>query len=222
MPARELQEQLNTLREQLEKNPPLTEAEREDLHALMQQIQLELELETRPRMSTSPMASIWRLTALNSNTRPWPAPCATSRKPWATWGSEDPAGAASLTARSSLTDQTMVRQLHLFSTAIRVDIQSATTNIPRIHRQLLRLQQALQVKEDALHALFVEIRVLAEADDVFQQARMIQRRATIFHDTLPQSGWLVTGQLDLSRWLCTLSSTMRESSQRSSSGRGCS
>ena len=46
MPARELQEQLNALREQLEQNPPLTEAEREDLHALMQQIQLELELET--------------------------------------------------------------------------------------------------------------------------------------------------------------------------------
>ena len=47
MPARELQQQLNTLREQLEQNPPLTEAEREDLHALMQQIQLELELETK-------------------------------------------------------------------------------------------------------------------------------------------------------------------------------
>ncbi|PQO99578.1 DUF4404 domain-containing protein [Pseudomonas frederiksbergensis] len=47
MPARELQEQLNTLREQLEQNPPLTEAERADLHALMQQIELELELETK-------------------------------------------------------------------------------------------------------------------------------------------------------------------------------
>lgn len=47
MPARELQEQLNKLREQLEQNPPLTEAERDDLHALMQQIQLELELETK-------------------------------------------------------------------------------------------------------------------------------------------------------------------------------
>ena len=47
MPARELQEQLNKLREQLEQNPPLTEAEREDLHALMQQIELELELETK-------------------------------------------------------------------------------------------------------------------------------------------------------------------------------
>jgi hypothetical protein len=49
MPARELQEQLNALREQLEQNPPLTEAEREDLHALMQQIQLELELETKTK-----------------------------------------------------------------------------------------------------------------------------------------------------------------------------
>jgi hypothetical protein len=47
MPARELQEQLNALREQLEQNPPLTEVEREDLHALMQQIELEIELESK-------------------------------------------------------------------------------------------------------------------------------------------------------------------------------
>lgn len=47
MPARELQEQLNKLREQLEQNPPLSEVEREDLHALMQKIELELELETK-------------------------------------------------------------------------------------------------------------------------------------------------------------------------------
>ena len=52
MPARELQEQLNTLREQLEQNPPLTEAERADLHALMQQIELELELETKTQDSS--------------------------------------------------------------------------------------------------------------------------------------------------------------------------
>ena len=52
MPARELQEQLNTLREQLEQNPPLSEAEREDLHALMQQIELELELETKTQDSS--------------------------------------------------------------------------------------------------------------------------------------------------------------------------
>lgn len=45
MPAPELQEQLNTLREQLEQNPPLTEAERENLHELMAQIELELQLE---------------------------------------------------------------------------------------------------------------------------------------------------------------------------------
>jgi len=49
MPARELQEQLNALREQLEQNPPLTEAERADLHTLMQQISLELELETKTK-----------------------------------------------------------------------------------------------------------------------------------------------------------------------------
>ncbi|MBY8936148.1 hypothetical protein PS619_04373 [Pseudomonas fluorescens] len=47
MPAQELQKQLDTLREQLEQNPPLSEAEREDLHALMAQIELELELETK-------------------------------------------------------------------------------------------------------------------------------------------------------------------------------
>lgn len=52
MPARELQEQLNTLREQLEQNPPLTEVEREDLHALMQQIELEIELETKTQDSS--------------------------------------------------------------------------------------------------------------------------------------------------------------------------
>jgi hypothetical protein len=45
MPARELQEQLNTLREQLEQNPPLSEGERENLHVLMQQIQTQIELE---------------------------------------------------------------------------------------------------------------------------------------------------------------------------------
>lgn len=47
MSARELQEQLTTLREQLDQNPPLTEAERDDLHQLMAQIQSQIELETR-------------------------------------------------------------------------------------------------------------------------------------------------------------------------------
>ena len=35
MPARELQQQLNALREQLEQNPPLSGPERENLHQLM-------------------------------------------------------------------------------------------------------------------------------------------------------------------------------------------
>jgi hypothetical protein len=52
MPARELQKQLITLREQLEQNPPLSEAERDDLHALMQQIELEIELETKTKDSS--------------------------------------------------------------------------------------------------------------------------------------------------------------------------
>ena len=46
MPARELQEQLNTLREQLEQNPPLTLEERDNLQALMKQIEAQIELET--------------------------------------------------------------------------------------------------------------------------------------------------------------------------------
>lgn len=45
MPARELQEQLNTLREQLEQDPPLSLEERDHLHALMEQIEAEIKLE---------------------------------------------------------------------------------------------------------------------------------------------------------------------------------
>ncbi|WP_341963908.1 DUF4404 family protein [Pseudomonas sp. RC10] len=45
MPARELEVQLNALREQLEQNPPLTQEEREDLHTLMAQIQAEIAVE---------------------------------------------------------------------------------------------------------------------------------------------------------------------------------
>ncbi|NWA03502.1 DUF4404 family protein [Pseudomonas gingeri] len=52
MPASELQEQLDTLREQLEQNPPLSEAERENLQELMQQIELKLKLETATQDSS--------------------------------------------------------------------------------------------------------------------------------------------------------------------------
>lgn len=45
MPARELQEQLDSLREQLERNPPLTLEERDDLHKMMAQIEAQLKLE---------------------------------------------------------------------------------------------------------------------------------------------------------------------------------
>ena len=46
MPARDLQEQLNTLREQLEQNPPLTQEEqREHLNDLAKQIEAEIALE---------------------------------------------------------------------------------------------------------------------------------------------------------------------------------
>ncbi|BBP60473.1 DUF4404 family protein [Pseudomonas sp. St316] len=47
MPARELQEQLNKLREQLDQNPPLSEPERENLHQLMAQIEAEIQLENQ-------------------------------------------------------------------------------------------------------------------------------------------------------------------------------
>ncbi|MBC3458266.1 DUF4404 family protein [Pseudomonas mosselii] len=45
MPARELQEQLDSLREQLDRNPPLSLEEREHLHELMQQIEAQIKLE---------------------------------------------------------------------------------------------------------------------------------------------------------------------------------
>ncbi|BBP66088.1 chromosome segregation ATPase [Pseudomonas sp. Cab53] len=48
MPARrELQAQLDTLREQLDQNPPLSEPERENLHQLMAQIEAEIQLENQ-------------------------------------------------------------------------------------------------------------------------------------------------------------------------------
>ncbi|MBV4487520.1 DUF4404 family protein [Pseudomonas sp. SWRI153] len=45
MPAQELQKQLDTLRDQLEQNPPLSEVERKDLHALMEQVESQIQLE---------------------------------------------------------------------------------------------------------------------------------------------------------------------------------
>ncbi|WNW10859.1 DUF4404 family protein [Pseudomonas sp. DTU_2021_1001937_2_SI_NGA_ILE_001] len=45
MPARDLQEQLDALREQLDRNPPLSETERVHLHELMQQIETKIQLE---------------------------------------------------------------------------------------------------------------------------------------------------------------------------------
>lgn len=46
MPARELQQQLDTLREQLEQNPPLSLEERDHLQGLMQKIDAQIKLET--------------------------------------------------------------------------------------------------------------------------------------------------------------------------------
>ncbi|MGN8277766.1 DUF4404 family protein [Pseudomonas sp. SMV71] len=48
MPARrELQEQLDTLRKQLDQDPPLSGPEREHLHQLMAQIEAEIQLENQ-------------------------------------------------------------------------------------------------------------------------------------------------------------------------------
>lgn len=46
MPARELQDQLDELREQLDKNQTLSLEEREDMRALMEQIKARMELES--------------------------------------------------------------------------------------------------------------------------------------------------------------------------------
>lgn len=46
MPAAELQQQLTELREQLDKNQTLSLEEREDMHALMQQIEARIQLES--------------------------------------------------------------------------------------------------------------------------------------------------------------------------------
>jgi len=45
MSARELQKQLDDLREQLDQKPPLSEPERENLQQLMAQIEAEIQLE---------------------------------------------------------------------------------------------------------------------------------------------------------------------------------
>ena len=45
MPARELQQQLDTLREQLEQNPPLTQEERDHLNQLSTKIQAQIDIE---------------------------------------------------------------------------------------------------------------------------------------------------------------------------------
>ncbi|KPB85068.1 chromosome partitioning protein ParA [Pseudomonas syringae pv. tomato] len=56
MPARELQEQLDTLREQLEYNPPMSESERDNLNELMQQIEMKIQLEQATHEQDSSLA----------------------------------------------------------------------------------------------------------------------------------------------------------------------
>ena len=56
MPARELQQQLDTLRAQLEQNPPLTQEERDHLIDLSTQIQAQIEIEKATQDSDSSLA----------------------------------------------------------------------------------------------------------------------------------------------------------------------
>lgn len=56
MPARELQKQLDTLREQLEYNPPMSESERDNLNELMQQIEMKIQLEQATHEQDSSLA----------------------------------------------------------------------------------------------------------------------------------------------------------------------
>ncbi|AMA45445.1 DUF4404 family protein [Pseudomonas monteilii] len=56
MPARELQEQLDSLREQLKTNAPLSFEERDNLHQLMEQIEAQLALETETQAQDSNIA----------------------------------------------------------------------------------------------------------------------------------------------------------------------
>lgn len=63
--------------------------------------------------------------------------------------------------------------------AVGIDIQAATAYVARVDAERLRLQQALQVEEDAFDALFVEVLVLAEGNQVGQQAGRVQRRAPV-------------------------------------------
>ena len=51
MSARELQDQLNALSEQLDQNPPLSQEERQNLLTLMAQIKSEIELEAATKES---------------------------------------------------------------------------------------------------------------------------------------------------------------------------
>ena len=60
-----------------------------------------------------------------------------------------------------------------------VDIKAASAGIPCIHRQVLRLALAQDVREDALDALFMELIMLAEADQVLEQAFLVDLRTVI-------------------------------------------
>src|SRR5690606_29665515 len=60
-----------------------------------------------------------------------------------------------------------------------VDVQAAAPRITGIHGQLARLALAQHVHEDALDTLLMELVVLAEADQVFQQSFLLDLRADI-------------------------------------------
>src|SRR5690606_33166123 len=58
-----------------------------------------------------------------------------------------------------------------------IDVQAAAAGVARLHRQPLRPAAFQHVDEDLLHALLVEAGVLAERDQVAQQAGVVDARA---------------------------------------------
>ena len=60
-----------------------------------------------------------------------------------------------------------------------IDVEAAAAGVARLHAKRLRPALRQQVDEDALHALLVEFGMVAEADQVAQQAGAVDARAAI-------------------------------------------
>jgi len=55
----------------------------------------------------------------------------------------------------------------------RVDVQTTTSGVTRIHLKTQRLAATCDVHEDALHTLLVKLVVVSKAHDITQQTRLI-------------------------------------------------